>query len=65
MALSWEESKRRERLRFWKAYLRGWDSALIYPCGTSNPYHRNDYRRRWARGRQDCLDNKPLPKAPE
>ena len=42
------------------AYMRGWDSALIRPCGENNPYHREDFARWWANGRRQCLANQPL-----
>lgn len=62
--MRYEEAKRREGLRFRTAYLKGWDSVLIHPpYGDGNPYHRQDYRRTFERGRQDCLANKPLPEA--
>jgi hypothetical protein len=59
--MRYEEAKRREGLRFKAAYLRGWDSALIWPTGANNPYHRCDFRDWWEKGRRECLDNKPLP----
>jgi len=59
--MSWEEAKRREGLRLRAAYLKGWDSALIVPEGAANPYRRDDFARRWAFGRRDCLAGKALP----
>lgn len=49
--------------RFHKAFLAGWDSALIHPRGPiNNPYHRADYRRQFLRGRERCLANERLPR---
>lgn len=48
--------------RFHRAFLAGWDSALIHPHGpTHNPYQRADFRSRFQRGREQCLANADLP----
>jgi ribosome modulation factor len=47
--------------RFRTIYMTGWDATLIGKMLNENPYHREDCRRWWTSGFNDCSNGKALP----